>query len=160
MYGIVDHRGKGEHTAHLAQRDTGLQGFLFCKYRVERAGLPDLLGIDRGALGIDSRKHFLMKECRNAMWRVVHQPVLNGGNAVTQYIGIQRSLAGILREMTNAVRNQLAALVGVKMSLRIEELIHIGTAQLCDALLLRHFLIESIHLLVYGQLMLATCHSK
>ncbi len=94
------------------------------------------------------------------MWRVVHQPVLDGGNAVTQYIGIQRSLAGILREMANAVGNQLAALVGVKMSLRIEELIHIGTAQLCDALLLRHLLIESIHLLVYGQLMLATCHSK
>ena len=80
---------------------------------------------------------------------MVHQPILDGSHTVAQHIGIHGFLTGKLREMTDAVRNQLSALRGVKLSLLIEEVVHIHTSQLSNSLLLRHLVVEFVNLLFY-----------
>ena len=60
--------------------------------------------------------------------------------------------------MSDTIGNQFATLRRVKLSLFIEEFVHIHTLQLGDALLLRHLGIEFIHLLLDVYCSIAACH--
>ena len=128
---------------------TGLARLQLSQFGIKRAGLAYLLWVDGSTLRVDTRQHLLMEESRNAVGCVVHQPVLESSHHVAHAVRIARFLEGILREMTNAVGYQLTALCGVQLSLLVEELFHIHTLQLSDALLLGHLLIECVYLLFY-----------
>ena len=89
-----------------------------------------------------------MEQCRNAVGRMVHQPVLHGSHHVAHHIGVARLLEGILREVADTVRYQFATLRSIQLTLLVEELFHIHALQLGDTLFLRHLLIQRIHLLL------------
>ncbi len=76
------------------------------------------------------------------------KPVLHGGDAIAQYVGIHRFLAGILREMSDSVRNLAGTFSCVEHTFGGKEIIHVSAAQLSDALLLRHTVVEFIDLSV------------
>ena len=78
----IHHRRKRQNTTHLAHHLASLARFEFGQLGVERARLPNLLRINGGAARVDSRQHLFVKECGNAVWRVGHQPLLNGCHAV------------------------------------------------------------------------------
>ena len=50
--------------------------------------------------------------------------------------------------MPYPVRDQLAALCCVQLSLPVKEHIHIHAAQLCNTLLLRHLIVQTVNLLL------------
>ena len=99
-----------------------------------------------------------MTKGRDAVRRVVHQPVLNGCHAVAQHIRVSGLLHGELREVADAVGNQLAALGCVQLSLFIEELVHVHASQLSDTFFLRHLAVEFINLLFQIRGGAAACH--
>ena len=88
-----------------------------------------------------------MEERRDAVGRVVHQPVLDGGSAVAQHVRVAGLLHGELREVADAVGYQLAALRRVESAVLTEEFVHIHTLELGDTLFLRHLGIQLIYLL-------------
>jgi hypothetical protein len=89
-----------------------------------------------------------MTESRNTIGRILDEPILDGGDTVSQLIGISGFLHGKLGEMSDTVWYQLATFCRIQLSLLIEQHIHIKTLQLGDTLLLRHLSIELIHLLL------------
>ena len=90
-----------------------------------------------------------MQEGRNAIRRVVHQPVLNGNRPVAKHIGVARLLHAELREVAYAVGYQLTALGCVEFSVFVEEFVHIHAPKLGDALFLRHLVVEFVDLLFH-----------
>ena len=65
-----------------------------------------------------------------------------------------------MREVTYAVGNHLGALGAVEHSVFVKEVVHIAALQLSYALLLRHAVIEFIHLGVdVGDFVVAACQS-
>ena len=90
-----------------------------------------------------------MQEGRNSIRRVVYQPVLNCHSTVAQLVGVSGLLHTELREMSDAVGNQFLAFCLVQFSLLVEQIIHIHTPQLGDALFLRHLAIEFVNLLLH-----------
>ena len=114
---------------------------------VEGAGLSYLLRIDGGVLCVDAREHLFVEECRYAVGGVVDKPVLDCSHTVAKHVGVGGLLACILREMANAVGNELSALHGVQLSFLVEQLVHVCASQLCDTLLLRHLVVEGVYLL-------------
>ena len=144
----VDHRRQRQHATHLAHRGTRLQRLLLGQLRVERACLSYLLRIDGGTTCVDTRQHLLVEEGRYAAGRIVDEPVLQGCHTVAQLVGLARYLTAILREVADAVGDDFAAFRRVQLSLLVEELVHVHTPQLGDALLLRHLRIELVHLLL------------
>ena len=153
----VDHRREGQHTAHLTQGGTGLDGFLFCQFRIKRAGLTNLLRIDGRAQGVHTREHLLVQEGRNTVGRVLYQPLLHGCRTVAQLVGVSGLLHTELREVSDAVGNQFAALRLVQLPLLVEQFIHIHTPQLGNALFLRHLVVEFINLLLHIRCSAASC---
>ena len=145
----IHHRRKRQHSTHLTHGNTCLIGLQFRQFGIERTSLSDLLGIDGGTQGVHTRQYLFVEQGRNTIGRMIHQPFLDGRYTVAQHIGIHGFLTGKLREMTDAVRNQLSALRGIKLSLLIEEVVHIHTSQLSNALLLRHPVVEIVNLLFY-----------
>ena len=99
-----------------------------------------------------------MAEGRDAVGCVVHQPVLYGSHAVAQHIRVSGLLHGELREVADAVGNQLAALGCVQLSLFVEEVVHVHTSQLGDTFFLRHLAVEFIDLLLQVGGGAAACH--
>ena len=99
-----------------------------------------------------------MTQRRDAVRCVLHQPVLDGGYAVAQLVGVAGFLHGKLREVADAVGDQLAAFHRVELPLLIEEVVHIHTSQLGDALLLRHLVVEFVNQLVGVNGSTAACH--
>ena len=90
-----------------------------------------------------------MEKGRNAIGRMVHQPVLDGSHTIAQHVGVQGFLTGILGEMAYPIRNQLATLGCIQLSLLIEEIVHKHTFQLGDALFLRHIEVKLVYLLFH-----------
>ena len=98
-----------------------------------------------------------MQQRGDAVGGVVHEPVLYGGSAVTQLVRVSGLLHAELREVSDAVGNQLAALGRVEFPLLIKEVIHVHTLQLGNALLLRHPVVEFIHFLFHVCCCATTC---
>ena len=90
-----------------------------------------------------------MQQRRNTIRGVLHEPFLDGCRAVAQVVGVTGLLHAELREVAYAVGNQLTAFDCVQMPLVVEQLVHVHTAQLGNALLLRHLVVELVNLLVY-----------
>ena len=153
----VDHRRQCQHTTHAAQGAARLARLQLSQLRIERAGLSDLLRIDGGADGVDAREHFFVHESRYAVGRVVHEPLLHGCHPVAQVVRVAWLLHAELREVADAIGNELATLRGVQPSVLAEEVVHIHAFQLCDALLLRHPAVKFIHLLFHVCCVVATC---
>ena len=145
----VDHRRQRQHTTHLPHRRARLTGFQLSQFGVKRTGLTNLLRIDRRTASVDARQHLLVEQGRDAARRMCHQPLLHGGNPVAQHVRVYRLLTGILREMSDTVRYQLLAFHGVQLALFVKQVVHIAAAQLRNALLLRHPLVELVNFLFH-----------
>ena len=148
----IDHRRQRQYATHLPHGSPRLTGLQLSQFWIERASLPYLLRIDGSPTGIDARQHLLVEQGRNTVWCILHQPVLNGGHTVAQFIGVTRFLTGILREVADTVGYQLTAFHRVQPPLVVEELVHIHAPQLGDTFLLRHLVVQFVYLLfcVYG----------
>ena len=89
-----------------------------------------------------------MEEGRDAIGRIFHQPLLQSCHHISQSIGISLLLKCILGEMTNTIRYQLTTFCSIQLPLLVEEIFHIHTSQLGNALFLRHLAIELVNLLL------------
>ena len=85
-----------------------------------------------------------MEEGWNTVGGIVHQPVLHSHHLVADVVRVARLLQGKLREVSDTVGNQFATFRRVEIASLIEEVVHIHTPQLCDALFLRHLLVEFV----------------
>ena len=85
------------------------------------------------------------------------EPVLDGSHTVTQYIRIGRLLHSELGEMTDAVGNQFKTLDRIQIPLIIEQIVHIHTSQLGDALFLRHLSVKLVNLLFHIDIRITAC---
>ena len=94
-----------------------------------------------------------MEQGRDAVGRMLHEPLLNSRHTVAQHVGFYLLLTGILRKMAYTVGYQLAALVGVQTSLLVEEVVHIHAAQLGDTFLLGHPIVKFIDCLFHIHVM-------
>ena len=79
---------------------------------------------------------------------MVYQPVLNGCRMIAQFIGVSRLLQTELREVSDTEGNQFTALRRVQFPLLVEQVVHIHTLQLGDALFLWHLVVEFVNLLL------------
>ena len=92
----IDHRREGQYATHLTHQGARLECLQLGQLRIERACLTYLLGIDGGAKGVNTREHLFVQEGRDAVGRVVDEPVLDGGSTVAEFVGIARLLHGEL----------------------------------------------------------------
>ena len=91
------------HATEVAQVLRCIARLLFGKGRVETARKPNLLGIDRGIAGGDTRDHLFMKQGGDAVGRILAEPLLRLGHLVAEFLEGYRRLAGKLREVADAV---------------------------------------------------------
>ena len=98
-----------------------------------------------------------MEKSRNTVRGIVHQPVLNRSDTVTQHIRVQRLLARVLRKMTESVRNQLRTFFFVQISEFVKKIIHVSAPELGDTFLLRHPVVKFIDILLHIDSITA-CH--
>ena len=75
-----------------------------------------------------------MKKSRDTIWGMMYQPILYNSYTLSQEIGINQFLTGVLGKMSNTIRNELLAFDGIQIAFRIKKLIHIPTSQLSDTL--------------------------
>ena len=75
-----------------------------------------------------------MKKSRDTIWGMMYQPILYNSHTLSQEIGINQFLTGVLRKMSNTIRNELLAFDGIQIAFRIKKLIHIPTSQLSNTL--------------------------
>ena len=90
-----------------------------------------------------------MEEGRNTVGGIMHQPVLHSHHLVADVIGVARLLESKLREVSDTIGNQFTTFHRVEIASLVEEVVHIHTPQLGDALFLRHLLVEFIYLLFH-----------
>ena len=89
-----------------------------------------------------------MEEGRDATGRIFHQPLLQSCHHISQKIRISLLLKSILGEMPNTVGYLLTTFCSIQLPLLVEEIFHIHTSQLGNALFLRHLAIELVNLLL------------
>ena len=126
---------------------TRLKGFLLGQFRIERACLSYLLGIDGGITGGDAGQHLLMEKSGDAVGRVVNEPLLYGEHLVADAVGTGFFLTGKLREMPDTIGDKFPAFGGVEFTVFVEEFRHHHAPQLGNALLLTHPVVEIVHFL-------------